>query len=123
MSGWIEFNANGALADALVTDFSTVGVPDTEDSVLCVLLKYNAASAGQVRIFSATGAAVAEEFINDIYNSATQLNPGPDQTQKINDLPSQIIIEARVPWTLRITKANINARLWWRATVMTGPGC
>lgn len=122
MSGWTQFNANGALADTLVTDFSTLG-PFAVDGVLCVLLKYNGATAIQVRIFSATAAAVAEEFRNDIYNSATQLNPGADQTQKLNDYPSQIIIEAGVPWTLRITKAAGNAQLWWRVTPVAGPGC
>lgn len=121
MSGWTEFNANGALADVEVANFQPASY--TRDSVLCVLLKYNSAAATQLQIFSATGAGVAAEFRNMIYDSAFQTNPGPDSTQYLNDFPSQIIIAASTPWTLRITKAASNARLWWRTTLLAGPGC
>ena len=122
MSGWTEFDADGVLADAEITDFLPSG-PYGPDARLCVLIKYLGTTPGQLRIFSAPGAGAAERSINDIYNSATQLNPGADLTLKLNDTPSHIIIEAGVPWTLRITKGDGDATVWWASTIVSGPGC
>jgi hypothetical protein len=126
MSAWRQIAVNGALADSLVWDFGGVLANNTvlpPDSRLCVTLDYKSAAATQLYLFLATGAGVAAELQDTVYDSAFQTNPGADQTTTLKDWAFQVPILAGVPLGLRITKAATNANIWIATTVLMGPGC
>jgi hypothetical protein len=114
-SPWIEFGANGALADVLVEDFgralmvATPSLIPPIDMVLCLeTMEYGAAASVAVRIFFAEAAAAAAENQKEIVNVTDDYFIWSPVT--VPRAPTGL------PWTLRITKAATNANLGYRFT-------
>lgn len=121
-SPWIEFNANGALADALVTDFGgsamtpgSTNIPPL-DWVLCLsAMEYGSAASVAVRIFFEPVLASAAELQKEIVNV----------TQQYFVWPSVIVPRDGngVPFVMAITKAATNARLGYKYEWLAPGGC
>jgi len=127
MTAWAQVQVNGALADSLVTNFGALAAPSIAlppDQSCCLVLHYSAVATGQVRIWLAIAAAVADDQIVMVYDSATQL-PVANSTQFTANVILDMPIRQGVLLyqTLRITKSNTNAAIWWKIVPNMGPGC
>lgn len=111
-SRWIEFSANGVLADAQVTDFGASLNDVPLDWTLCLVsIEYGAAASQAIRLFFAPTAAATAETQKEIVNV----------TQQYFIWPSVIVPRTvtGTPYTLRVTRtvatnANIGYRYEWR---------
>lgn len=125
MSAWTPVVVNGALADSLVADFGGVNgqlASLPSDARMCLTVHYSASAATQVRLYLATAALAAAQDQVLIYDSALQLNPGPNLTDYFTAQISVPIL-ANTPMQLRITKAASTATIRFATDVAMGPGC
>lgn len=125
MSAWTAVVVNGALADSLVADFGGANSQPGSlppDARMCLTVHYSASAATQVRLYLAIAAAAAAQDQVLIYDSALQLNPGPNLTDYFTAQISVPIL-SNTPMQMRITKAASNATIRFAADVAMGPGC